>query len=66
MPDSNNSDEKKNNRNDRYCMMCRRSESKAGKLIPMGETNLADTTDAAEGLIRFMTKVIEEGKAVRG
>lgn len=37
MPDSNNSDEKKNNRNDRYCMMCRRSESKAGKLISMGE-----------------------------
>ena len=36
------------------------------KLVHMGETNLEDTADAAEGLIRFITKVIEEGKAVRG
>ena len=36
------------------------------KLIPLGETNLEDTADAAPGLTRFMTKVIEEGKAIRG
>ena len=36
------------------------------KLIPMGETNLEDTADAAAGLTRFLTTVIEEGKAVRG
>ena len=36
------------------------------KLIPLGETNLEDIADAAPGLTRFMTKVIEEGKAIRG
>ena len=36
------------------------------KLVLMGETNLEDTADAADGLTRFLTRVIEEGKAVCG